>query len=94
MEPAERQEIIEAFRYEFQTFKDDQFKPLTDSVKEVFRKDSDQDIIIRENTTDIKTMKGDVKENRTSIGRMLALIISSLITILGVVLGLYFLAGG
>ena len=94
MQPAERQEIIDAIRYEFKTFKDDQFKPLTESVKEVFQKDSEQDIIITENTSDIKTIKGDVKENRSSIGRMLALIITSLITILGVVLGLYFMVGG
>ena len=94
MQPAERQEIIGAIQHEFETFKNDAFKPLTESVKEVFQKNSDQDIIITENTTDIKTIKGDVKENRSSIGRMLGLIITSLITILGVVLGLYFTVGG
>lgn len=94
MQPEEKQEIIDVFRYEFQAFKDEQFKPLTESVKEIFHKDSKQDIIITENTTDIKIIKTDVKENRTSIGRLLGLIISSLITVLGVVLGIYFMARG
>ncbi len=94
MQPAERQEIIDAFRYEFHTFKKEEFKPLTDSVKEIFHKDSRQDKTITENTTEIKTIKGDVKENRSSIGRLLLIMITSLVTILGVVMGLNFLAGG
>ena len=93
MQPEERQEIIDAFRYEFKTFREEQFQPLTESVKEVFHKDSEQDIIITENTTDIKTIKGDVKDNRLSIGRLLFLLVTSLVTILGVVMGFYFMAG-
>jgi len=94
MDPAERQEIIAAFRYEFQTFKDEQFQPLTDAVRVSSRELSKQGRLITANTTEINIIRSDVKENRSSIGRLLGLIVSSLITILGVVLGINFLFTG
>lgn len=94
MQPGEKQEIIDVFRYEFTQFKQEQFQPVTESIKEIGQRDIAQDIKITENTTDIVTIKTDVKENKTSIGRLLGLMVSSLITILGVVLGIKFLTGG
>ncbi len=94
MQPGEKQEIIDVFRYEFTQFKQEQFQPVTETLKEIGQRDIAQDIKITENTTDIVTIKTDVKENKTSIVRLLGLLVSSLITILGVVLGIKFLAGG
>ena len=100
MNPAERKEITDSIKSEFQTFKDDVFKPMAESVKFNTDKTADQGEDIATNRTDIranerqiKTVAGDVKENRTSIGRLFLWIIGVLVTILGTFAGIY-LSGG
>ena len=83
LEPAEKKEIIDSFRHEFRTFKDDTFKPIADAVTKTIEKTAQQGEHIASNRGDIKTLKGDVKENRTSIGRLFFWIMGALITIMG-----------
>ncbi len=96
MDPAERKEITDSIKSEFQTFKDDVFKPMAESVKFNTDKTADQgeDIAtnrtgIKSNATQIKTVAADVKENRVSIGRLFLWIIGVLITVAGGVFTLW-----
>lgn len=82
----DRNEIISAVRHEFQTFKDDAFKPIADTVKENTDKTAEQGEHIARNSGDIKTLKGDVKENRGSINHLPYWILGSLVTILAAVI--------
>ncbi len=90
MLPEERKEITDSIKSEFKTFKDDVFKPMAESVKSNTNKTADQgeDIAtnrtgIRANATQIKTVAGEVKENRVSIGRLFIWIMGVLVTVLG-----------
>ena len=89
LQAAEKKEIIDAFRYEFKTFKDDTFKPIADSVKANTDKTADQGEDISRNCGDIKTLKSDVKENRGSIGRLLFIVVGGLVSILATFLTIW-----
>lgn len=88
--PAERKEITDSIKGEFQTFKDDVFKPMAESVRANTDKTADQGEDIAENRTGIranekhiKAVGEGVKENRVSIGRLFLWIMGVLVTVLG-----------
>ncbi len=78
----DRKEIITAIQYQFQTFKDDAFKPIAETVKSNTDKTAEQGEHIARNSGDIKTLKSDVKENRGAINHLPYWILGSLVTIL------------